>query len=319
MDDASTRSDAGDSRDATDAAEPSSDDPTAVGAGESGDSDDPGNSGNSGNSADAGDAELDALREQVESEYDFDDFGPEDMARMSPEEWDAAFDPETWITGDRLLDRVEAELKTRISRREVFGVLERVRDTDGERVVVYSDEGYAVVRPSGEITGEGTVLRDVEPVVALAAMEEYEVAEPPADWSLPDPDSVPQGSGEFGNWMIQIVAAAQIVAGLALLGGWLFFGVDTIVAPAAALFFLLIGVFLFAMVANARLSDRFRAEEYRERLRALREAERRPEFVPIDDDAESVLTGEEERSPASDEEAVSGAETGRGADVRDDR
>ncbi|GAB6878994.1 hypothetical protein JCM17823_12680 [Halorubrum gandharaense] len=298
MDDASTRSDAGDSRDAADAAEPSSD---------------------GAESADSGDAELDALREQVESEYDFDDFGPEDMARMSPEEWDAAFDPETWITGERLLDRVEAELKTRISRREVFGVLERVRDADGERVVVYSDEGYAVVRPSGEITGEGTVLRDVEPVVALAAMEEYEVSEPPDDWSLPDPDSVPQGSGEFGNWMLQIVAAVQLVAGLALLAGWLFFGVDTIVAPAAALFFLLIGVFLFAMVANARLSDRFRAEEYRERLRALREAERRPEFVPIDDDAESVLTDDAERPSASDERDENGSAPGRKGDERDAR
>ncbi|MFO7892662.1 MAG: hypothetical protein R6U63_02915, partial [Longimicrobiales bacterium] len=70
---------------------------------------------------------------------------------------------------------------------------------DGEeRLLVYSDEGYAIVRPTGEVAGQGTVLRDIEPIVALAAMESYD-AEPPDDWSLPHPDTVPQGSGEFGN------------------------------------------------------------------------------------------------------------------------
>ncbi|SMO68407.1 DUF7319 domain-containing protein [Halorubrum cibi] len=226
--------------------------------------------------------DLAELRDRVDAEYDFDDFGPADMARMSADEWDAAFDPETWITGPRLLDRIEAELKTRIARREVFGLLERVREDGEERVLVYSDEGYAIVRPSGEVTGRGTVLRDVEPLVALAAMEEYDVADPPEDWSLPHPDSVPEGSGEFGNLMIQVVAAVQVVAGVALLGASFLTDLDSIVGPAMGAVFLLVGLFLFAMVANARLSDRFRSEEYRDRLRALREAEERPEFVPLD-------------------------------------
>ncbi len=238
------------------------------------------------------DAEIEALRERVDAEYDFDDFGPSDMARMSADEWDAAFDPDTWITGDELLDRAENELKSRIARREVFGILERVREDGRERVLVYSDEGYAIVDPSGEVTGRGTVLRDVEPIVALAAMEEYDVPEPPDDWSLPHPDTVPQGSGEFGNLMIQAIAAIQLLAGVALLGSWLFLGVETIVAPAVGLLFLLVGVFLFAMVANARLSDRFRAEEYRERLRALRDAEERPAFVPVDGPAVNDDDGE---------------------------
>ena len=228
------------------------------------------------------DAELTELRERVDAEYDFDDFGPEDMARMSAQEWNAAFDPGTWITGDELLDRAEDELKSRIARREVFGILERVAEDGEERLLVYSDEGYAILRPSGEVTGRGTVLRDVEPVVALAAMEEYEVADPPDDWSLPDPEAVSQGSGEFGNLMIQVVAALQVLAGIALIGATLFLSVETIVAPAVGILFLLVGIFLFAMVANARLSDRFRAEEYRERLRALRDAEERPEFVPLE-------------------------------------
>ena len=232
---------------------------------------------------DAGEADdLDALRERVEAEYDFEDFGPSDMAQMSAEEWDAAFDPDTWITGDRLLDRVDAELKSRIATRDVFGVLERVREDGEERVLVYSDEGYAIVGPTGDVRGEGTVLRDIEPVVALAAMESYEVPEPPEDWSLPHPDTIPEGSGEFGNLLIQVVALVQVLAGGALLVASAVADLGTIVAPAMGVVFLLVGVFLFAMVANARLSDRFRSEEYRDRLRALREAKERPELVPVD-------------------------------------
>jgi hypothetical protein len=231
----------------------------------------------------SGDDDIEALRERVESEYDFDDFGPSDMARMSADEWDAAFDPDTWITGDRLLDRVDAELKSRIATRDVFGVLERVREDGEERILVYSDEGYAIIRPTGEVSGEGTVLRDIEPVVALAAMDSYDVPEPPDDWSLPHPDAVPEGSGEFGNLVIQAVAAVQVLAGIALLVASVVVDLNTIVAPTMGIVFLLVGVFLFAMVANARLSDRFRSEEYRDRLRALREAKERPEFVPVED------------------------------------
>ena len=267
-------------------------------------SDGPGDSGSAGDDsrASAGDGtpeseasaaddetDIEALRERVEAEYDFDDFGPSDMAQMSAEEWDAAFDPDTWITGDRLLDRVDAELKSRIATRDVFGVLERVREDGEERILVYSDEGYAIVRPSGEVRGEGTVLRDIEPVVALAAMDSYDVPEPPEDWSLPHPDTVPEGSGEFGNLVIQAVAAVQLLAGVALLVASAVADLGTIVAPTMGIVFLLVGVFLFAMVANARLSDRFRSEEYRERLRALREAKQRPEFVPVED---GVVTDE---------------------------
>lgn len=232
--------------------------------------------------------DLEALREKVEETYDFDEFGPSDMAQMSAQEWDAAFDPDTWITGDELLDRVADELKSRIATRDVFGVLERVEEGGEPRVVVYSDEGYAIVHPTGQVRGQGTVLRDVEPIVALCSMDSYDVPEPPDDWSLPDPESVPQGTGEFGNLMLQVVAGAQLVGGVALVGAWILLGVETIVAPTMGLLFLVAGLFLFSTVANARLSDRFRSEEYRERLRALRAAEERPEFVPIEEEAESV-------------------------------
>jgi hypothetical protein len=63
----------------------------------------------------------------------------------------------------------------------------------------------------------------------------------------------------------------------------------------AALFFLLVGFFLFFVVANARLSDRFRSEEYRNRLRAVGlEDGERPDFLPpLDEDPPAVEEGGE--------------------------
>lgn len=238
-------------------------------------------------SDDAADStDLEALREQVEQKYDFEEFGPADMAEMEREEWEAVFDPDTWITGNDLIDRVERDLETRIATREVFARLERHPGADGDRLLAYSDEGYAIVNPDGSVEGEGTVLRDVEPTVALCSMEKYDPPEPPENPTLPDPEDVEAGSGELGNTMLQLIAGAQILAGLGLLVAWMFLDLQPdvaqgdVIAPAVGIGFLLIGVFLFVVVANARLSDRFRAEEYRDRLRAVEEAGERPEFVP---------------------------------------
>lgn len=227
-----------------------------------------------------GEDEMAALRRRVEEKYDFEDFGPADMAEMSYEEWDAAFDHESWITDDELLDRVEADLAAAIANRDVFARLERVADGDGECLVAYSDEGYAVVYPDGSVEGRGTVLRDVKPVVALCSMESYDPDEPPAGDPLPDPAEVPQGTGELGNLVLQVVGGANLLAGVGLIGAWLLYELN-LVAPIAALFFLFIGAVLFTVVANARLSDRFRSEEYRERLRTVGGSDP-PEFVPLE-------------------------------------
>ncbi|ELZ74139.1 hypothetical protein C455_18316 [Haloferax larsenii JCM 13917] len=232
--------------------------------------------------------ELEALRREVESKYDFDNFGPADMAEMSVEEWEAAFDPDSWIVGEELLDRVEEELRYRVAIREVFAVLERVTEDGAPRILAYSDEGYAVVYPDGSVEGEGTVLRDVKPTVALCSMDDFEVNSAPANVTLPAPDEVAQGTGDFGNKMLQIVAFGQVLGGLALIASWPWLpSPKTIAAPIAGFGFLLVGIFLFVVVANARLSDRFRAEEYRDRLRVigLEEGER-PAFLPEFDDAE---------------------------------
>ena len=224
------------------------------------------NDSDSGND-DNGDDELTELRAAVEEQYDFDNFGPAEMAKMSGDEWEAAFDAETWITGGRLLDRVEADLKSKIAAREIFAVVER----DSDRLVVYSDAGYAVVAADGTVEGEGGVRRDVEPVVAMCSIDDYAVGEPPADYELPSANSVPEQTGEFGNLMVQIIAGGQLLAGLALVVTFLppLRLVDTIVAPVVGGLFIVVGIGLFGLVANARLSDRFRAEQYRNRLRAV--------------------------------------------------
>jgi len=66
----------------------------------------------------------------------------------------------------------------------------------------------------------------------------------------------------------------------------------------AGLGFLTIGIILFVVVANARLSDSFRAEEYRERLRGIGlEDGQRPEFLPpAPDDEGASEVAEENRS-----------------------
>jgi len=236
--------------------------------------------------------------EEVEERYDFENFGPQDIAEMSYEEWNAAFDHDSWITGEELLDRLEADLKSRVADRDVFAVVERVeQDTaeqssasnrtqsdDGEpKLVAYSDEGYAVVYPDGTVEGSGTVLRDVKPSIALASMESYEVPEMPEGDVLPDPAEVPEGTGQLGNQLMQVIAAVHVLAGVGLFVAWIALGLP-IVASVAALGFLVFGVLVFLLVANARLSDRFRAEEYRNRLRAVGMDDERPEFLPGGDD-----------------------------------
>lgn len=228
------------------------------------------------------------LRQRVEQQYDFENFGAREMSEMTVEEWEAVFDHETWITGEELLDRVEAELRANVQRREVFAVVERAGEGDAARIVAYSDEGYVIVRPDGSIQGTGTILRDVEPMVALCSMESYEVPDVDDDAGLPHPDTVAEGSGDLGNKMLQVVGGATLLSGVGLLGAWLAGVVGVVdlgfagaIVLTLGFIFLVVGVFLFMTVANARLSDRMRSEQYRDRLRAVGAGStERPPFLP---------------------------------------
>lgn len=234
-------------------------------------------------SADASD-EPDSFRAAVEAKYDFDDFGPADMAEMAVEEWEAAFDAETWITGPDLIDRVEHELRSRIAAGDLFAVVERHAVDDKSRLLVYSDAEYTVVHPDGRVEGEGAISREIEPVVALCSMESFEVSKPPADAGLPDPAGIKPGSGDLGHRLLLGLAVIQTVAGIGLLVS----PVLVQLGPGAGalttvigLLFIGIGVLLGVLVANARLSDRFRAAEFRERLEAAGVGSHdRPSFLP---------------------------------------
>lgn len=231
-----------------------------------------------------GEDTTDAGSDERIQRFDPDSFGPADFEAMSEAEWIEAFDPDTWVTGDDLLDRVERELHDRVARRDVFAVIERITH-DGERcVLAYSDEGYALIRPSGEVEGFGSVLRDVKPTVALCSIPEYE-PDPiePGVGSLPDPTDVTTGQGALGNTMLQLIALSLVVGGFALVGGWLFLDVP-LLGGFIGLGFLIVAGFLLFTVANARLSERYRAEEYRDRLRSVGLGHgERPGFVPADE------------------------------------
>lgn len=221
----------------------------------------------------------------IEDRYDFESFGPDQLADMTSEEWETAFDPATWITGEDLLVRVETELRRRVAERDVFAVVERITSEGVECVLAYSDEGYALVRPDGSVEGFGTVMRDVKPTVALCSIPDYEPEEPPADAEgLPDPVAVETARSDLGNRVLQVVGVMLVFAGLSLVGAWILTDLPA-VAGVAGIGFAFAALVLLFIVANARLSSRYRAEEYRDRLRAVGVgSDDRPPFLPIDED-----------------------------------
>jgi hypothetical protein len=156
-------------------------------------------------------------------------------------------------------------------------------------------------------------------------MDSYDVPEMPEGDLLPEPREVPESSSTLGNTVLQVIASVNVLAGLVLLGAWVLYltgvlsqpgtntqGLNLALIVVAALGFLIIGIFLFTMVANARLSDKFRAEEFRNRLRAIGlEDGERPEFLEeiegLDDrHLEELASGREGPSEDPDSGATAG-------------
>lgn len=302
------------------------------------DADPPESATDPGAAADADSGDRPTL-EEVEERYDFDAFGPADMDEMSGDEWEVAFDPDSWVTGTELLDRVEADLRARIDRRDVFAVLEReTRETESgveHRLLARSDEGYAAVYEDGSVVGEGTVLRDVKPSVALCSMPEYEVPETTGDGSLPDPESVPTEGSGLGNTLLLVIGGVQLLAGVVLLAAWVLVPL-TVIGAVFGIAFLLFGLFLVVVVANARLAARFRSAEYRDRLRSIdvvgdeaapgTPSEASDEEAALADDPGTPSTSEENapstsegNAPSAPDRTAPSGETNRSAGGESDR
>lgn len=214
----------------------------------------------------------------------FENFGPAEMRKLSPDEWEEAFDPDSWITGRELIGRVERDLKSRIAFRDLFA---NVRLLTDNRLLVYSDNGYAIVKPDGSVTGDGTIYDEVTTSVVLCAMDDYDVPDPPTDWALPKPEAVQERSGELGNIMMQVLAVGLLLAGIVMIVSAAIgvAGRAPIILVIIGFLFLAGSIVLLVIVANARLSARFRAEEYRDRLRRIHAGTNTvPSFVPIDHD-----------------------------------
>lgn len=230
----------------------------------------------------------DSFRAAVEAKYDFANFRPADMARMSLDEWEAAFDPETWITGPELLDRIDAELHNRIADGQLFAVVERHSEGGEPRLLAYTDAEYVVVHPDGTVVGTDGIRQEIEPVVALCSMDSYDVPPASDDAGLPEPDSIVPGSGALGHRLLLVVAVVQLLAGFVLLLSPLLVNLGPgagALAVVLGLGFIVVGVVIGLLVANARLSDRFRAADYRERLRdAGVGSDDRPGFLPTFDE-----------------------------------
>jgi hypothetical protein len=138
------------------------------------------------------------------------------------------------------------------------------------------------------------------PVVAVCTKEKFKVTEPPANADLPSPKTVKPGSGGLSRRLLLVVGVIRVIAGVVLLVS----PVIVRLGPGAGAFtavigliFVGVGVLLGVLVANARLADRFRAAEYRERLEAAGVgSDQRPAFLP-------AMDGTEAEDEASSEDA----------------
>jgi hypothetical protein len=107
-----------------------------------------------------------------------------------------------------------------------------------------------------------------------------------------------------------------LLAGGVLLGGYLLHligvltipqaaagGVNLVLLLVAGLGFVVVGLFLLVVVANARLSDRFRSEAYRERLRSVGVADgERPAFLAEIEGLSLPSAGDDSDATAATEE-----------------
>ena len=197
-------------------------------------------------------------------------------------------DLEFSIVGKELLNRVDLDIKDRISRRKIIAAIETIHIDDEENLLIYDDAGYALIALDGSVSGMGSIRTEIENIVVLCSMDTYDVPELPAgDFSLNINTSSKSPSG-IGNKLLQILASSFLIIGILLLFSPIFVNFPRpgsgILTTVSGFGFILTGLFLLLVVVHSRLSDRFRSMEYTDRLKKNGiGSDFRPDFLPPSD------------------------------------
>ena len=126
-------------------------------------------------------------------------------------------DLEFSIVGKELLNRVDLDIKDRISRRNIIAAIETIHIDDEENLLIYDDAGYALIALDGSVSGMGSIRTEIENIVVLCSMDTYDVPELPAgDFSL-NIDAPSKSSSGIGNKLLQILASSFLIIGILLL------------------------------------------------------------------------------------------------------
>ena len=207
---------------------------------------------------------------------------------LTPLDSDLPPDLEFSIVGKELLNRVDLDIKDRISRRNIIAAIETIHIDDEENLLIYDDAGYALIALDGSVSGMGSIRTEIENIVVLCSMDTYDVPELPAgDFSL-NIDAPSKSSSGIGNKLLQILASSFLVIGILLLFSPLFVNFPRpgsgILTSVSGFGFIFTGLFLLLGVVHSRLSDRFRSTEYADRLKKIGiGSDFRPDFLPPSD------------------------------------
>ena len=192
---------------------------------------------------------------------------------LTPLDSDLPLDLEFSIVGKELLNRVDLDIKDRISRRNIIAAIETIHIDDEENLLIYDDAGYALIALDGSVSGMGSIRTEIENIVVLCSMDTYDVPELPAgDFSL-NIDAPSKSSSGIGNKLLQILASSFLIIGILLLFSPLFVNFPRpgsgILTTVSGFGFIFTGLFLLLVVVHSRLSDRFRSTEYADRLKKI--------------------------------------------------
>ncbi len=189
------------------------------------------------------------------------------------------------IVGTDLLDRIEADTKDRIRRRNILAMIERISIEGTGHILIYDDLGYALVEPDGSVSGIGSIRTEIENVVVLCSMSSYDVPELLNGNFLPKISSTYKPANQIGNKLLQTLSFSFFIIGFILLISPIFINFyassATILTTISGLGFILTSLFIITLVIHSRLSDRFRSSEYQNRLKNIGiGSNSRPSFIP---------------------------------------